>query len=1490
MTDKKTEIQQETKKQEKKTVKKTSRVRRLIKTLAIIVVLSGILQYVGYYYALPILKDEICKLVTHKSQRLYSLDFKSFKINFLTKSVELENFLLDADTSVYIKRIENEEYNKGIYKISVKKLSIKNISFFALLKKKLIINKIELENPQIRLVAKPKKSEGKKYDAVHNDLFPIIEPFFNALIINSIKITDGYFDFNTKVRNEKSNIEVAKIDIKLSKFNLDKTQHELKNNLFFSESMEFNSENYDIILSDSIHTIKAGKLYINTSDSIIYAEGVILSPNGKKAGISSTSNKFKVGLKNIKITGLDINEAYFKKNVNLKNVIITEPSISFLQAGRVNKKTKKFEKFSSNFYPLIQGTLKSINIDSFSIRNADLKIAKANTAQKATYSAQNFNILLENFLLDSLAYQNKQKILYADNINIELSDYQMFLPDNRHKFSAKNILVSTNKKNIRAEKIIIQPTYKTLDSTAKQINIQIPKVDIVDIDIIKAYNSRQYEAKQVKIVMPNIKTCSFIDTSKTTSTQPKHNLVSALSEEFFKSLKIRTVSITKGDVNITSKASIIEDSLTLSGKMTLNIRDFTINKNTLQASKLPFLTTNVNLDLRDLVMKLPKDFHTLRCEEFKVNTQQDKVLIKNFSYASDNDSLIVSSVKRLGKSAIINISVNQAEFTKIQLLDMFFKGEIRLEKILVLKPQIIINQYPQLKRINDKNIELDSAKVSIRDSIEDSIYNLYTPFDKILADILPKEIKVIKADTIITDSSVLRLNILDTLNNRNVSTASDFKFFSQGFFFSRDSISEDKKFMLAKDYILDVNNFEFLLPDRVHLVKTGNIQLSTKDNFIKLKSVLMTERNRRRPTKSYFNCYIPKLEILEVDFKQFAETGILPAMSLKCDTSVIALNKNTDFQLDTTQRTKSKKSGNFPIKGVNIKEVSSNNSTFGFFRSDRLHAFENKVLKADFDVSVKDFSLDSANISKSGYIMNFLQPYVKLDSFMFRLKDSSLITTASAVEQNDSLKVKGFYWGRPDKQNHTRVTGKDILLTNSNYLDLIFQKKISGKFMDIKAPRIEIYPGNKKSTLNDVLYKMFNTIAFEVDTLTSKNIRMDIHLRDNKPTVTLQNMDLNISELNTIKYKDYDIPGKLVLAGINDHTFYMKDSIFKLNFPRAVLNPNTHTVWIKNMDFRPYTNRYDFCKSFDVAKSATFITCENAVAKNFDWKTAIEHKTLNMDSLYLNHLSFLSYGDNAKPNDTQIQPTLLEWLKRIPFYLNIKNTSITNSYLSIEQLHPASSVPGVLTINNINGYIHNLSNDDNHIKNTDTMIFAAKGKLMNCANVSGSFRYPRGSQNEEFYCKIKADSLFLPQLNPFLENALFAKINDGTLYSANIIFRSDNIASKGISSFEYRDLKVSLNKADSVQEKKRKLLTLLANMFVKKKNTKKIGYIYAEPDSTKSFSSYWVKSILSGVKATMGFESKEQKDERKLAEKFKDAFTRGRQKKKLQEEEAKTEN
>ena len=72
----------------------------------------------------------------------------------------------------------------------------------------------------VRLVGKPDKTDEKiKYDAVHTDLYPIVSQFFKALNIRKIDITDGFFDFHTKITDDQR-FGISKIDITLRNFYL----------------------------------------------------------------------------------------------------------------------------------------------------------------------------------------------------------------------------------------------------------------------------------------------------------------------------------------------------------------------------------------------------------------------------------------------------------------------------------------------------------------------------------------------------------------------------------------------------------------------------------------------------------------------------------------------------------------------------------------------------------------------------------------------------------------------------------------------------------------------------------------------------------------------------------------------------------------------------------------------------------------------------------------------------------------------------------------------------------------------------------------------------------------------------------------------------------------------------------------------------------------------------------------------------------------------
>ena len=220
-----------------------TRWKTLTKLLIAAAAIVGALQYAGYYCACPLLKERICKGVSSKSQGLYTMDFSNFRIDFIGQKIILDSFSLKADTSVYLSRIEREHYNKAIYNIQVESLRINHIgikSFFS--ENELYIKEIEMQSPEIRLVGKPDKSNNEKvkYDAVHTDLYPILKPYFNSLNIKKIDITDGYFDFHLRIRDQKEQLGISKIDITLKNFYLNEEKF-LQKDFRYCELPELNS-------------------------------------------------------------------------------------------------------------------------------------------------------------------------------------------------------------------------------------------------------------------------------------------------------------------------------------------------------------------------------------------------------------------------------------------------------------------------------------------------------------------------------------------------------------------------------------------------------------------------------------------------------------------------------------------------------------------------------------------------------------------------------------------------------------------------------------------------------------------------------------------------------------------------------------------------------------------------------------------------------------------------------------------------------------------------------------------------------------------------------------------------------------------------------------------------------------------------------------------------------------------------------------------------
>ncbi|MCQ2974582.1 MAG: hypothetical protein MJ211_07190 [Bacteroidales bacterium] len=1491
MKDKQTEIEDNSKvKIEKK--HKFRFWKTLIITICVFVLLISVAQYVLYYFAFPLLKEKICESVHKNTNGLYQMNFDDIKLNILTTSISLTNFTLKPDTTVYLKLKDENNYNRAIYNVSVSDFEINNIKLKSIFgSRELGINNIFMKNPVIRLAGKPDEKSKGKYDAVHKDLYPLISKYFGSVSVNDIEITNGYFDFYKKITDDKEMAMVGNINISMFNFNMNELIYAVNNKFLYSDKIYLNSNDYKIRLADSTHSISTGSLIINTEDSTILASKVSLLADGKKANYTN-KEKFNVNLDTILIKGVDINKAYFKGEVDISDVKLTNPKIDFKTGKKRNKESKKLESTGSgNWYSLIKGTLKSINIDTFNISNASIKIYNIKFTKPA-YEIGKLDIVLCGFVLDSLAYRSKSKILYSNDLDINIKDFDMRLPDHVHLLSSNNLLVSTRNKIITANNIKIKPLFNSHDSTDTRMNISVPQLDIKNVDIKKAYNSQNYQMSSVAIVLPQIESRSFHDTASIS--KPKRSMIKALADEYFKSLNINRLSIIKGEVDIDQQSSILEDSLTLIGKLSMSIDNFLITQQSISENNRTFLCSNISFSLNDFVMKPSKSLHTLRGNSLNIDSKQKKISLNNLSYSADMDADFIPNLKRLGKHSVMALKIKNAEIDNTLLIEGLYNHKIDIGNINVSCPEFVFYEYPDFKIKNSSNkdsILTDSiADTNIptdKEIYQDSIFNLRSNLEKLVANCFPKNINLIKVDSLNIDSGIVKVSIRDSFNVSKIETENKFKFSINKFNYNKDSIYNENKILFADNYLLNINNFRFLLPDGIHAIKAGEISISTLGKYFKAKNVFMSQRDEFEIVNhNIINSYYPEIEITGVDFEKFNQTGSLNADICNMNNGVFTITK-----ADSVAKKDENKNGNIInniIKSINIFKINSNNNKFGIYENHR--GLTSRIVYADFDFSCDSLLVDSCNFAQNKHIATFCNPNFNISNFSASLKDGdNYITTNKATLINDTIIVDNFYFENENtKHGLNNLYIPKITITKPDIEELAFGKAIKVENIFINSPEIEASvnkqfkkQNKQKFSFNNIFHKFNYIIA---DTIKADSINLDIQ-RNNKNNIKLKNLDFNIIALNTQKYKNIEYPLQQINIGVNHYTTYLKDSLFMLYLKRIEFEPNNNNIIIYNSEYRPTANKYNFYKKFEFRKSATYLACDKLVAHNFDIKKFISNKEININRLDINKLSLLSYLNKKTPIDTSdIKPNLHQQIRNIPIPITIDSAYIKNSFIEIEQLSPEASVPGVLTINDISGEIYNFTNNYNDIKNNNTLYFVGRGKLMNKSNIQASFKYILDSKNDEFICKANVDTIFLPILNPYLENAMFAKINDGTLHSANIEFSANNKNSSGESIFKYSGLKLSVNKKDSVQTKRRGLISWLANSIIRTDNPKhkfsrvKKGYIYATPDFNKGFTSYWIKSMLSGAKATAGFESKEQKDKRKFYEKIKSVIKRNEKK------------
>jgi hypothetical protein len=458
---------------------------------------------------------------------------------------------------------------------------------------------------------------------------------------------------------------------------------------------------------------------------------------------------------------------------------------------------------------------------------------------------------------------------------------------------------------------------------------------------------------------------------------------------------------------------------------------------------------------------------------------------------------------------------------------------------------------------------------------------------------------------------------------------------------------------------------------------------------------------------------------------------------------------------------------------------------------------------------------------------------------------------------------------------------KRLVLSHIHPFSLYFHHKLDIDRINLSEPELKVsYQLNHSK---DTVTKDKRTTWQKI----SKSLK-SIHIRDIMlGDVKLKYEDysghkLEISELKEMNLSATDLLIDSATQTDKSRLLYCRDIVAELSHYTGHSPNGLYTYKIKSLRLSTRTSKL-MIEGLDL---------QPIKAKPFFEKTDADRFDVHLDSLQINHFDYLSYHKyrminasrmvltagslNLFSNPKFIQKTTDRvrtypnfGLKELRADLNIDTIDVKHINVSYTEFNQKSDKTGTITFNNSTGRFLNVTTNKVALEKNNICTVALTSYFMNRGKMDVLFNFNLTADNVPFSYKGSMGPMDLTTLNPAIMPLGLIKVNTGKLTRFDFDINADNTVAKGKISLQYTDLKVTVLKADTANDKLKHMTiaSLYANLLILKHDNpdepggipRSFDVVYERPKDFPFFKSIW-HTLLAGIKPCVGLNDKVQKD------------------------------
>lgn len=1481
------------------TKQKRKKIKRWITTsIYLIFGLYFIIDFLLFFVATPIFKTYLQEKVKKETQGLFSVDFENISIELASRRIALKKFELVSDSLVYQELIKTKKDIPALYNISCSSVELWRTSLYRLFfKNKLRLKQLKLIDLTVELRQLPVSGtdQGGSRDFVHEDLFPSLSPYISEFQIDEIKLVNGKFNLDLNKNIEKKTTHVGYVSINLYHFLLNQEEHRIRKRLFFADNLQINIDEYRINLSDKIHFIYAQDLNISTKNSKLTARNSGIAPLTKSGVLSEdmASNVYRFNAPFIEIDYFNIYDLYFNQDIQVGKVILKKPKIDIYNA--VNKLPGKERGFTKSkeidLSRLIAGKLNVINVDTFKIDNGSLNFYYSTSLKKPTYQANSISLGLSHFTLDDHSFNDQSKILYANDIDLRIDNFSTLLPDKLHLLNVASVELSTFDKIFNATGINIGAD-KSAGSLAEPMSIDIPFLKISGTDFNKLYHQRDFKAANLTIGNSDIK-LSLNPGKIDNPGEARRNLISLIMADFLNRLSIANINIRESKFNINKRVNE-NQSVNYKGAAIVELKNFLLDQHTfsdVKGERNLLFSETFNLELMNYTQELNDGVHQISSGYIELSTRDSLITLNGFKVHKKDQS--IASVPET--SWIYDLNLVQVSIRGIDIHKVYADSILQAGSISVIHPEIKLE-----KRYLTWNPDIFQDSILIKPEMPPK----RKKYSGTVKELLALYFKQINVKTLNVENADLLISDIDSTGKRDINMQARISARLDNFNLSpKDSLN--RQFSYADNMSFKISDYFSKLFENKYQLKIREARFSSRDSSFHASLVRffpLAAYENLAVKGSLFSFYAPQVSSRKTDFSGFLNENVINAGYLEILNPSIVVIRRKSGSAANINSGDSKPAKSFPFSKINFSGFHIENGVLGII--EKFGKSELMSLNSGFSLQTSDFMIDSASMNNPYDLIRSLKTLAVFENIRYLLPDSLHLVNLKRLEFNserESVQADTLYYFPllevapfQEKAGLKEMFINRFSLNDFKHADLILDKKLISGELNIVEPDLVVLtngpdaknPGDglSKFDLYSILGKHFNAVDFRHISIEKAKLAIS-QLRSQEGGVKKFDRifaDIYGLKLDSLKEnKNRFLYSDDVKISMEDYEYILPGNIYKVFFDKIGISTGDRTFFAQGINLYPLMDREDYMAQKKKAATLSYLKTENIVAREFDIAGFIEKRDIIARKVDLTGLQYHAFRNLQYPLDSIKKPALpIDYLLRYKNLVKIDSVNISNSYIGHEVLGQNAKEPGFIDFTKINATIYNLTNrlvpGKHDIKTTVT----ASGYLMDKSLISASFHFPIDAAYGDYYYGGALDTFDLKEINPLLENLYFVSVTNGTANSLDFNISANEDYAEGKLKILYDDLKIDLlskKKSDTLQMEKRGLFTMVANSVIRNSNPRyKNGYehegrVYFERNIYKSPFNYWLRSIMSGVQATLGFKSKELKERlriERITEKF----------------------